>query len=114
LARASAAFAVEGGDRGGLQGDGPDPLADILVDEVHLCGVVLAVPDDGRDRLAVGAGIPDTPEGVVLDDGLDEVVKRRYVGDRDGEVPDRRFVHGLLHEVCHGFFLLFACMLPGI
>lgn len=32
--------------------------------------------------------------------------KQRYIGDRDGEVPDCRFVHGLLHEVCHGFFLL--------
>ena len=95
---------LERGDRGGLQGDGPDALAGIPVDEVHLRSVVLAVPDDGRDRLAVGAGIPDTPEGVVLDDGLDEGVKRRYVGDRDGEVPDRRLVDGLLHEVCHGWF----------
>ena len=45
---------VEGGDRGGLQGDGPDPLA-----------------------------------GILVDDGLAEVVKRCYIGDRDGEVPDR-------------------------
>ncbi|MCE5338434.1 MAG: hypothetical protein LLF90_07110 [Methanomicrobiaceae archaeon] len=74
---------------------------------------MLAVPDDCRDRLPVGARIPDAPEGVVLDDALDEVVKRRYGGDRDGEVPDRRLVHGLLHEVCHGWYLL-ACMLPGI
>ena len=96
---------IEGGDRGGLQGDAPDPFRGLLVDEVHLRGVVLAVPDDGGDRLTAGAGIPDTPEGVVVDDGLDEVVKRRYVGDRDGEVPDCRLVHGLLHEVCHGYLL---------
>ena len=95
---------VEGGDRRGLQGDGPDALAGILVDEVHLRGVVLAVPDDGGHGLAIGTGIPDAPEGVVGDDALDEGVKRRYVGDRDGEVPDRRLVHGSLHEVCHGFY----------
>ena len=93
---------LERGDRGGLQGDGPDLLA--IVDEVHLRGVVLAVPDDRGDGLTVAVGIPDAPEGVVVDDGLDEGVKRRYGGDRNGEVPDRRFVHGLLHEVCHGWF----------
>ena len=94
---------LEGGDRRGLEGDVAHPLA-LAVEEVHLRGVVLAVPDDSSHRLPVGAGIPDAPEGVVLDDALDEVVKRRYGGDRDGEVPDRRFVHGLLHEVCHGWF----------
>jgi len=88
---------VERGDRGGLERDVPDALP-LAVDEVHLRGAVLAIPDDGGDRDAIGAGIPDTPEGVVVDDGLDEVVKRRYVGDRDGEVPDRRLVDGLLHE----------------
>jgi len=67
---------------------------------------VLAVPDDGGDRLAVRVGIPDAPEGVVGDDHLDEAVKRRYVGDGDSEVPDRRFVHGLQYEVCHGCVLL--------
>jgi len=66
---------------------------------------VLAVPDDRLDGDAIGAGIPDAPEGVVVDDALDDGVKRRYGGDRDGEVPDRRFVHGLLHEVCHGVSL---------
>ncbi len=91
---------VEGGDRGGLQGDVPDALP-LAIDEVHLRGVVLAVPDDGGDGLSAGIGIPDAPEGVVIDDGLDEGVKRRYIGDRDGEVPDRRLVDGLLHEVCH-------------
>ena len=105
---------VERSDRRGLQGDGPDALAGSLVDEVHLRGIVLAVPDDRGDEHAVGVGMLDAPEGVVVDDGLDEGVKRRYISDRDGEVPDRRFVHGLLHEVCHGFVLLFACMLPGI
>ena len=69
---------------------------------------MLAVPDDRRDLDAVVVGIRDAPEGVVIDDHLDEVVKRRYVGDRDGKVPDRRFVHGLLDEVCHGWLLL-AC-----
>jgi len=102
---------VERGDRGGLERDVPDPLP-LAIDEVHLRGIVLAVPDDGGDRLAVGAGIPDAPEGVVIDDGLDEVVKRRYVGDRDGEVPDRRLVDGLLHEVCHGWFS-FCLYAPG-
>ena len=56
--------------------------------------------------------VPDTPEGVVVGEGLDEGGKRRYIGDRDGEVPDRRLVHGLLHEVCHGFHSLPA-RLPG-
>ena len=96
---------LEGGDRRGLEGDVAHPLA-LAVEEVHLRGVVLAVPDDWIDGNAIGAGIPDAPEGVVGDDALDEGVKRRYVGDRDGKVPDRRFVHGLLHEVCHGWFLL--------
>ncbi len=94
---------VEGGDRRGLQGDVPDLLA-LAVDEVHLRGVVLAVPDDCSDGLSASVGIPDASEGVVVDDGLDEGVKRRYVGDRDGEIPDCRLVHGLLHEVCHGWF----------
>ena len=98
---------LEGGDRRGLQGDVAHPLA-LTVEEVHLRGVVLAVPDDRIDGDAIRAGIPDAPEGVVLDDALDEVVKRRYGGDRDCEVPDRRFVHGLLHEVCHGWYLLTA------
>jgi len=96
---------VEGGDRRGLQGDVPDPLP-LAVDEVHLRGVVLAAPDDRSDGLSAGIGIPDAPEGVVVDDGLDEGVKRRYVGDRDGEVPDRRLVDGLLHEVCHDWYFL--------
>ena len=98
---------LEGGDRRGLERDVAHPLA-LAVEEVHLRGVVLAVPDDSSHRLPVGAGIPDAPEGVVGDDALDEVVKRRYGGDRDGEVPDRRFVHGLLHEVCHVWYLLTA------
>lgn len=57
---------VEGGDRRRLQGDVPDPLP-LAVDEVHLRGVVPAVPDDGRDGLPVDTGIPDAPEGVVPD-----------------------------------------------
>ena len=47
---------LERGDRRGLERDGPDPLA-LAVDEVHLRGVVLAVPDDRIDGDAVGAGI---------------------------------------------------------
>ena len=38
-------------------------------------GVVLAVPDDPRNGDPVGAGIPNAPGGVVVDDALDEVVK---------------------------------------
>jgi len=96
---------LERGDRRGLERDGPDALA-IDVGGVHLRDGVLAVPDDRVGDLPVGARIPDAPEGVVGDDALDEGVKRRYGGDRDSEVPDRRFVHGLLHEVCHGVLLL--------
>jgi hypothetical protein len=99
---------LERGDRRGLQGNGPDLLA-LAVDEVHLRGVVLAVLDDGGNGLAGLGRIPDAPEGVVGDDALDEGVKRRYVGDRDGEVPDRRFVDGSLDKVCHGFS---PCSLP--
>lgn len=84
-------------------------------------GGVFAVPDDRVDEPPIGTGIPDAPEGVVADDGLDEVVKRRYVGDRDDEVPDRRSVHDLLHKVCHGFGLLHnlsggcaCCLFPGM
>jgi len=62
--------------RGGLERDVPDTLA-----------------------LAVGAGIPDAPERVVVDEGLDEVAKWYCVGNREREVPDRRLVHSLLHEV---------------
>ena len=99
---------VEGDDRGELQGDGPDPfVVSSLMKSTHQ-GVVLAIPDDGRDRLVVGAGLPDTSEGIVLDDGG----KRRYIGDRDGEVPNRRFVHGSLHEVCHDW-LSFCQYAPG-
>ena len=47
---------LERGDRGGLERDGADPLP-LAVDEVHLRGVVLAVPDDRIDGDAVGAGI---------------------------------------------------------
>ena len=81
---ASAAFASKAAIRRGVERDGPDALA--RVEEVHLRDVVLAV---AHDRI----------------DGLDEGVKRRYVGDRDGKVPKRRFVDGGLHEVCHGVSL---------
>ncbi|MFA7071051.1 hypothetical protein ACK11Z_16065 [Methanoculleus bourgensis] len=64
---------------------------------------MLAVADNPRHLNAVAVGIRDAPEGVVIDDHLDEGVKRRYVGD-----GDRRFVHGLLDEVCPGWLLL-AC-----
>ena len=104
---------LERGDRRGLERDVPDPFSGLLVDEVHLRGVVFAAPDDRGHGLAVGAGIPDAPEGVVVNDALDEVVERRYVSDRGRKIPDRRLVHGFLHEVCHGLFS-FACMLPGI
>ena len=96
---------LEGGDRRGLQGDVAHPLA-LAVEEVHLRGVVLAVLDDRGDGLAGFGRIPDAPEGVVGDDALDEGVKRRYVGDRDGEVPDRRLVDSSLRKVCHGWLLL--------
>ena len=49
---------IEAGDRRGLE-------RDVAVDEVHLRGVVLAVADDG---LAGFGRIPDTAEGVVVDD----------------------------------------------
>jgi len=103
---------IEGGDRGGLERDVSDALAGLLVDEVHLRGIVLAVPDDRVDKDAVGVGVVDAPEGVVVDDGLNEVVERRCTGDRGRKVPDRRLVHGLLHEVCHGLFSMPA-RLPG-
>ena len=62
---------LERGDRGGLERDGP------------------AVADDRRDLNALAVGIRDALEGVVVDDLRDEGVQRRYVGDRDGKVPDR-------------------------
>ncbi|HQE10937.1 MAG TPA: hypothetical protein PLN60_10575 [Bacillota bacterium] len=52
---------IERGDRRGLE-------RDVAVDEVHLRGVVLAVADDGGDGLACFGRIPDTAEGVVVDD----------------------------------------------
>mgnify|MGYP003768869429 FL=1 len=78
---------VEGDDRGELQGDGPDALAR-AVDEVHLCGVVLAVPDDRGDGLAGLGRVADAPEGVVVDDGLDDLIKRLHIGDREREFPE--------------------------
>ena len=65
-------------------------------------GGVFAVPDDRGDRFAGPGRVPDAPEGVVVDDGLDEGVKRRYAGDRGDEVPDRRSVHGSRRKACHG------------
>lgn len=57
-------------------------------------------PDDQIDEDAIGTGVPDASEGVVVDDALVEVVKRRYADDRDRKILDRRLVHDLLHEVC--------------
>ena len=65
----------------------------LLVDEIHLRGVVLAVPDDRSDGLAGSGRIPNAPEGVVVDDRLDEGVRRLSISSRDGEVPDRHLVH---------------------
>jgi len=65
------------------------------------------VPADSR-HLNTVFDVSDAVEGVVVDDAHDEVVKRLYVRDRDSEIPDSRFVHGLLDEVCHGFFSI-AC-----
>ena len=102
---------VECGDRGCLERDDPEAFAGRLVDEVHLAGVVLAVPDDRCDLDTVAAGIAGALEGIVVDDDLDEVVKRRYAGERGREFPKRRFVYGLFHKVCHG---LYSCLhLPG-
>ena len=101
----------ERSDRRRLERDGPDALA-CVVDVVHLRGVVLAVADDRSHFLPAGGRILDAPEGVVVDDALDEVVERRYIGERDGEVPDRRSVYGLLHEVCHGL-VSYGTTLPG-
>jgi hypothetical protein len=78
----AAGVRVKRGDRGGLERDGADPLA-VVVDEVHLRGVVLAVPDDALDGLAVAGRVVDAPEGVVVEDHLDEAVERLYIGDRD-------------------------------
>jgi len=87
FARTSLAFALNVAIEGDCRETVPT-LFPCTVDEVHLRGVVLAVPDDCRDRHSIGTGIPHAPEGVVGDDHPDEGVKRRYGGDRDGEVTD--------------------------
>jgi hypothetical protein len=70
---------LEGDDRRGLERDVADPLA-VVVEEVHLRGIVLAVPDDALDGLAVADRVVDAPEGVVVEDHLDEAVERLYIG----------------------------------
>jgi hypothetical protein len=73
---------------GGWEQD--DPAGDILDigKEPADSGGLLGPRRAGRRRKASSrTGIPDAPEGVVADDGLDEAVQRRYAGDRDSKVP---------------------------
>jgi hypothetical protein len=101
---------------GGLLGDGPDALAwSLLVEnEVHLRGVVLAVPDDGGGRVW-----PSEPVYTTHPKGLSSMtLSMRFVNDVTlamGTVRSRTAVlfTVYLHEVCHGW-LLPACQAPGI
>lgn len=79
LSRTSAAFASNAAIEGDCRETLPTRLPSPSRKFTHQ-GVVLAVADDRSDRLAVRAGIPDAPEGVVVEDHLDEAVERLYIG----------------------------------
>ena len=85
FARVSVAFALNAAIVGDWSETVPTFLP-ALMKFTHQ-GVVLPVPADSRHLNAV-FDVPDAVEGVVIDDALDEVVKRLYVRDRDSEIPD--------------------------
>ena len=70
----------------------------ILVDD--LCGIRFLGLFNGGMILA-GSHIRYTPEGVVGDHGLDEIVEGRHVLDRSRKSADRTLDLCILYEICH-------------